>query len=76
MRARGATNLGCRPLLSLPAQWGQEQRLPVRGGIEGRCQVLVMLSCFIISWPSMPPSGRATWRRLLASQPPQRGGVV
>lgn len=42
---------------SLPAQQPgiTPQRLPVRGGALGEWQLLVRLSCFIISWLSMPP---------------------
>lgn len=41
-------------LPSLPAQGGWDQTPPVKGR-EGRCQALVPLSCFVISWPSMSP---------------------
>lgn len=53
VRMWGAIGLGCRPtaISASPAGLGAKT---VKGG-EERCQVLIPLSCFVISWTSMSP---------------------
>lgn len=54
VRVREPSDREAGLLPSLPAQGGWDQTLSVKGR-KGRCQALVPLSCFVISWLSMSP---------------------